>query len=77
DIIVTDITIPKVDGKTLIYHLSSSDELCHIPVLVISTICDGTEKIELLQSGTHDFLIEPTNPEELTINIKTSLNRSA
>jgi len=76
DLIVSDINMPVVDGKTLIRQLQASAVFRHIPVIVVSTIDKSAERIELLKTGASDFIIKPFNPEELEIRIEKLLNRT-
>lgn len=75
DIIVPNVMMPEVDVKTLVYQLSSSDELCDIPLLLISNRMNSTDRIEPLNTGAHEnCLIKPFNLHELKNRIETSLN---
>lgn len=76
DIIVTDLLMPEIDGKILVSQLKASGAFRHIPVIVVSSIDNSTERIQLLKAGADDFLIKPFNPEELEIRIETTLRKS-
>ena len=76
DVIVTDLMMPELDGKTLINQLKASGAFRHIPVLVLSGIDQSGERIQLLKAGAYDFMVKPFNPEELIIRIETSLKKS-
>ena len=77
DIIVTDILMPEIDGKIFVSQLKASGAFRHIPVIIVSSIDNSTERIQLLKAGADDFLIKPFNPEELEIRIETTLRKSA
>jgi DNA-binding response OmpR family regulator len=77
DMIVTDIMMPEMDGKSLIMQVKTSGAFNHIPVLVLSTIDRSEERIQLLKGGADDFLVKPFNPEELAIRIESRLRKSA
>ena len=77
DMIVTDLMMPEMDGKSLITQVKTSGVFSHIPVLVLSTIDRSEERIQLLKGGADDFLVKPFNPEELDIRIESHLRKSA
>ena len=77
DMIVTDLMMPEMDGKSLIRQVKTSGVFSHIPVLVLSTIDRSEERIQLLKGGADDFLVKPFNPEELAIRIESRLRKSA
>lgn len=51
DVIVTDILMPEIDGKTFVKQLMASGAFNHIPVLILSSIDSSTDKIALLKAG--------------------------
>lgn len=69
DVIVTDLMMPEVDGKTFIMQIKNSGAFNHIPVIVLSSIDRSSEKVDLLKSGASDYIIKPFNPDELDIRI--------
>ncbi|MFW5758549.1 MAG: response regulator [Bacteroidota bacterium] len=75
DLIVTDLIMPDVDGKSFVTQLKSSGLYKDIPVIVLSSIDKSMEKIELLKLGADDYLIKPFNPSELLVRIENVLAR--
>ncbi len=75
DLIVTDLMMPDVDGKSFVTQLKSSGLYKDIPVIVLSSIDKSMEKIELLKLGADDYLIKPFNPSELLVRIENVLAR--
>ena len=69
--------MPEIDGKIFVSQLKASGAFRHIPVIIVSSIDNSTERIQLLKAGADDFLIKPFNPEELEIRIETTLRKSA
>lgn len=69
DVIVTDLMMPEVDGKTFIMQIKNSGAFNNIPVIVLSSIDRSSEKVDLLKSGASDYIIKPFNPDELDIRI--------
>lgn len=76
DIIVSDLMMPELDGKTLLEQLKSSGVFKHIPVIILSSIDNSSERVELIKSGASDYLIKPFNPEELSIRIENQFRKA-
>lgn len=77
DLIVTDLMMPDVDGKSFVNQLKSSGLYKDIPVIVLSSIDKSIERVELLKLGAEDYLIKPFNPSELKVRIDNVLARKA
>ncbi len=77
DIIVSDLMMPDVDGKTFLTQLKASGAYRHIPVIILSSIDKSAKKIELINIGADDYLIKPFNPEELATRIENIFKKNA
>jgi two-component system, chemotaxis family, chemotaxis protein CheY len=73
DIIVSDLMMPVVDGRSLVSQLKASGVFSHIPIIILSSIDKSADKIELFKLGASDYLVKPFNPEELEIRIANLL----
>jgi len=69
DIIVSDLMMPEVDGKGLVEQVKASGMFQHIPVVILSSIDKSAKKIELIESGAGDYLVNPFNQKELEVRI--------
>ncbi|MBI9067941.1 MAG: response regulator transcription factor [Salinivirgaceae bacterium] len=76
DLIVSDLNMPELDGKTLLDQLKSSEVFKHIPVIILSSIDKSSERVELIKSGASDYLSKPFNPEELNVRIENQLRKT-
>ncbi|MBQ7413068.1 MAG: SpoIIE family protein phosphatase [Alphaproteobacteria bacterium] len=73
DLIILDITMPRMNGQEVLYHLKSAPETKHIPVLV-QTASDTREMREkAFSSGATDFITKPINPLEFFARVKVHL----
>lgn len=73
DLIILDITMPRMNGEEVLYHLKSAPETRHIPVLV-QTASDTREMREkAFSSGATDFITKPINPLEFFARVKVHL----
>ncbi|MCC7467234.1 MAG: response regulator [Saprospiraceae bacterium] len=62
DIIVTDSSMPEMDGATLLYQLRSSGLWSDIPVLVLGAANDDAERLRFKQLGAHAYFPKPFSP---------------
>lgn len=77
NLIVSDLMMPHVDGKTLVNHLRASAVFKKIPIIILSNLDKSMQRVELLNSGASDYIVKPFNPAELEARIELSLRKSA
>lgn len=65
DLIFTDINMPKMDGQTFIRLLKNKQETSRIPIIVTSSIADGSVEIEMKKLGITDIIKKPVSPEKI------------
>lgn len=73
DLVVLDIMMPGEDGLSLCRYLAENSA---IPVLLLSALAEGTDRIIGLEVGADDYLTKPFEPRELLARIKAILRRS-
>lgn len=76
-VIITDLTMPFLNGYDFIRHVRSSAFLGHIPIIVLSTSDDSPTRIRCLEMGADDFVVKPFNPLEVKAKIEAILRRSS
>lgn len=62
DLILTDLNMPEMDGKTFLRYVKASPRLNSIPVIVISSITNGTEEEALCARGVSAVIRKPMSP---------------
>jgi two-component system chemotaxis response regulator CheY len=65
DLIVSDINMPKMDGQTFIRLIRNKPETAGIPIIVTSSIADGSIESELNKIGITAFIKKPVSPEKI------------
>jgi PAS domain S-box-containing protein len=75
DLILLDLKMPRMDGRTVIRRLRQQEETRDIPVIVLSAhpVSDGDERTRLLDMGVSDFLHKPVNMEQLIAEVQKHL----
>ena len=73
DLIILDITMPRMNGYEVLHHLKSTPVTKDIPVL-IQTASDTREtRDKTFSSGATDFISKPINPLEFFARVKVHL----
>lgn len=66
DLIVLDLVLPDVDGRSLLMELRHGEGTRELPVLVLSAKGGGAARWECLAYGARLFLEKPVDPEVLS-----------
>lgn len=62
DLLVTDLTMPKVDGLELMRRIVASPRLNGVPVLVVTSAGNEVQRQELRKLGVAGILSKPISP---------------
>jgi CheY-like chemotaxis protein len=77
DLIVTDYTIPGLDGRQLLEKLKARANTTKIPVIMVASRADITEKLKMLQDSLEDYIEKPFFIKEATTRIKKVIDKIA
>lgn len=67
DLIVTNMTMPVMDGWELIRRLRSTPTLIHIPIIAMTSNMSEQERMACLEVGADNVLVMPFNSGELRL----------
>jgi DNA-binding response OmpR family regulator len=73
DLIVLDLSLPRVDGLDVLTRLRRTST---IPVIVVTGRGGETDRIVGLDLGADDYLVKPFSPGELAARVRSVLRRS-
>lgn len=77
DLIVSDISMPKITGIELCEKIKASSELCHIPIILLTAKISTNSKIIGLEAGADAYIEKPFSTDHLTTQINNLLNNRA
>jgi len=72
-VIVLDVTMPDVDGVTVVRRLRAGG--LDVPVCILSARDDVADRVAGLQAGADDYLVKPFAIAELTARLHALLRR--
>lgn len=62
DLVLLDIEMPGMDGKTVARIMKEDDRLKEVPIVFLTADSDPDTQIECLKLGAEDFVIKPFVP---------------
>ena len=78
DLIISDVMMPEMDGRTLCYKVRNNLASSHIPVILLTALNSVQHKIEGLEYGADDYIEKPFDIQLLKVrvaNLLTSMER--
>ena len=76
-LILLDLTLPKVSGLDVLKRLSQMKPSDNIPVIVMTAHASIEAAVEAMKEGAYDFLTKPLDGDHLLIVIRKALERDA
>ncbi len=76
DLILLDIMLPGMDGYEICRNLRASDELQHIPVIMLTARGEELDVVLGLEMGADDYVTKPFSVRELMSRVKAHLRRN-
>jgi signal transduction histidine kinase/ligand-binding sensor domain-containing protein/DNA-binding response OmpR family regulator len=77
DIMVSDISMPEMNGKDLCRKIKNDSRTSHIPVILLTALIGEEEELKSLEIGANDYMTKPFNFEILISKIKNLLRLQA
>ena len=68
DLFLLDISLPGMDGKTLLRQIRLQEHLAHIPALALTAHAMKSDKENLIAAGFNGYLSKPIMDDQLLID---------
>jgi two-component system, chemotaxis family, chemotaxis protein CheY len=65
ELVITDINMPKMDGRTFATLLRGNPEMAAITIIIVSSIADSALESELLGLGVRSVVKKPVSPAKM------------
>jgi two-component system sensor histidine kinase/response regulator len=76
DLILLDVSMPKIDGFEVCQKLKSSPEFSSIPIIFLTARVQKEDIVKGFELGAVDYIAKPFNVSELLSRVKTHLELS-
>jgi two-component system, OmpR family, KDP operon response regulator KdpE len=73
DLVITDLSMPNVDGLELTRRLRTTTT---VPILILSVRGEERTKVQALDAGADDYVTKPFSMEELLARVRAALRRA-
>ena len=77
DLVVTDYSMPGMDGRQLLEQIKGRAASARLPVILVASKNDISEKLKMLQDSVEDFVEKPFFIKEATARIKRVVDKIA
>ncbi len=71
DLILMDVVMPGMNGFQATRRIARGSETKHIPIVMLTTKDQETDKIWGIRQGASDYLVKPAESSELLEKIRT------
>lgn len=69
DLILMDVVMPGINGFQATRQLTRNSQTARIPVIIVSTKSQETDRVWGLRQGARDYLTKPINESELIAKV--------
>ena len=73
DLVLSDIVMPGTNGLQILKRIKSNPNTTHVPVILLTSNTEMSDRIEGLESGADAYIVKPFILEELLITIDNIL----
>jgi len=73
DLVLSDVMMPVMDGKTMLKTLRSKAETSTLPVIFLSARAGEEARIDGLEAGADDYMVKPFSAAELLTKVRAQI----
>jgi CheY-like chemotaxis protein len=70
DLILLDLNLPKYDGRQLLERIKSDADLCHIPVVVLTTSSAEEDVLESYKLHANAYVTKPVDVDQFMTAVR-------
>ena len=64
DLILLDLNMPRMDGRAVLAELVADENLCHLPVVILTTSAEEQEVLRMYQLRCSSYIVKPVDFDE-------------
>jgi twitching motility two-component system response regulator PilH len=73
DLVLMDIVMPGINGFQATRQLATIEETSHIPVIIVTTKDQETDKVWGIRQGAKDYIVKPVKEKDLMARVNSAL----
>ena len=73
DLVLLDVSMPRMDGLSVLHNLRAHHETELLPVILVTAQSENVDKVRGLDAGASDFLPKPWETSELLARVRAQL----
>ena len=73
DLVLLDVMMPDMNGYEVCKAIRANELTAMLPVVMVTALDPGTERVKGIEAGADDFLSKPINQPELLARVKSLL----
>ena len=73
DVILMDVVMPGMNGFQATRQLARTPDTAHIPVIIITTKDQDTDRVWGMRQGARDYIVKPVREDALIASVKAVL----
>lgn len=73
DLIILDLMLPKLPGEEICKHIRKDEELCDIPIIMLTAKGTDTDRVIGRVIGASSYMVKPFDSQELLSQIYSLL----
>jgi signal transduction histidine kinase/ligand-binding sensor domain-containing protein/DNA-binding response OmpR family regulator len=77
DLVVSDVSMPEMNGIDLCKKIKSDKRTAHLPVILLTALTNEDQQLTGLETGASDYMTKPFNFEILLSKIRNLLTQQA
>lgn len=77
DLVVSDVSMPEMNGIDLCRKIKSDKRTAHLPVILLTALTTEDQQLTGLETGANDYMTKPFNFEILLSKIRNLLQQQA
>jgi type IV pilus assembly protein PilB len=76
DLIVSDVSMPEMNGMEMVRALRADPRSAHIRILMLTSESSVESETQGLEAGADDYILKPVEPRRLAARVKALMGRS-
>ncbi len=76
DVILLDVIMPNSSGIETCRKIKEAPHTSHIPVILVTSLSDRTDRIQGIAAGANDFISKPIDIEDIALRVRNAAHIS-